>query len=491
MSTIIQTKSNELALKNQKSLLPVMILASLTLSYFAFSSYLQDNALTSKISTMFASAPTPNTNGVPLAVNENYEELDVTGIVTQALAFKSSLSTTLQSDLEQTYTSTLAGRWSNLPCGSSCRNGVGFEDLSTTQLAAAKSLIAMALSTSGYDEFEAISLAEDALIDAGANSSQYNSNLRWIAFLNTPSTSGAWMLQFGGHHYAANISYNGEEVIGATPFFVATEPTTFTLDGTYYEPMEDEREALQDMLASFSSTEFSTAELSTTFSDVLMAPGESNGNSNTFPTTKVGVQCNSLTSAQKDLVMAAIATYVEDMDDVTAASLMALYEDEIDDTYIAYSGSSTVGTASSFLTAHQDYVRIDGPSVWIEFACQNGVVIPDEIHYHSVWRDHESDYGVDLTGDAIDNYLSVENHNSFETKVTVFPNPSTEIVTVDFGSYINGVEIKVTDISGKLINSKTVSGNSTELNISTYAKGIYIVAVKTGNKIVSKKIIKN
>ena len=68
--------------------------------------------------------------------------------------------------------------------------------------------------------------------------------------------------------------------------------------------------------------------------------------------------------------------------------------DELNDTYIAYSGSATgkSGDASSFLTKNADYVRIDGPSVWIEFICQNGVVYREGIHYHSVFRDHKRDY---------------------------------------------------------------------------------------------------
>jgi hypothetical protein len=56
----------------------------------------------------------------------------------------------------------------------------------------------------------------------------------------------------------------------------------------------------------------------------------------------------------------------------------------LDQTYIAYSGNAT-------LTSNADYVRIDGPSVWIEFVCQTGVVY-SEIHYHAVYRDHTKDY---------------------------------------------------------------------------------------------------
>jgi hypothetical protein len=51
---------------------------------------------------------------------------------------------------------------------------------------------------------------------------------------------------------------------------------------------------------------------------------------------------------------------------------------------VAYSGSTTLDTLD-------DYVRIDGPRVWIEFACQRG------IHYHTIWRDRVTDYGAEFS----------------------------------------------------------------------------------------------
>ncbi|MBT33420.1 MAG: hypothetical protein CMO01_27475 [Thalassobius sp.] len=64
---------------------------------------------------------------------------------------------------------------------------------------------------------------------------------------------------------------------------------------------------------------------------------------------------------------------------------MTKYTNELDETYISYSGTTN-------LTTRNDYVRIDGPSVWIEYSCQNGVILSGT-HPHSVWRDKLTDYG--------------------------------------------------------------------------------------------------
>ena len=61
-----------------------------------------------------------------------------------------------------------------------------------------------------------------------------------------------------------------------------------------------------------------------------------------------------------------------------------------DNTYVSFSG--TTG-----LVTRNDYVRIDGPSVWIEFINTRSRSTPN-IHYHSVYRDKTDDYGSSKPG---------------------------------------------------------------------------------------------
>lgn len=418
--------------------------------------------------------------------------LDISQLVDDALAFYNSLSSSQQATLQKTYTTTLARKWSNLPCGSSCRNGIQLGSLTSTQLALAHKVIEDVMgttATNGYQEYSDITTAEDYLGSLGP-SNQYNAGLRWLAFLNAPSTTGGWMLQFGGHHYAANIAFNNGHVIGVTPFFVALEPTTFTYNGTSYGPMEDERNGMRAMLAALSASQLTTAKLNTTFSDCLMSPGESNGNSNTFPATKQGLAVSSLSAAQKDLVLAAIQNYVEDLEETTAAAIMATYTAELDETYIAYTGNGTSGNPTSFLTSNSNYVRIDGPTVWIEFACQNGIVIQGQIHYHSVWRDHEHDYGVDLSGDAIDVTTSTYDveisHN-----INIYPNPTHDQITLTLPNEVNNALVTISDMSGKTIHQETSTGKSINLDVRALPKGTYIITINDKTRIYTDKFIRN
>lgn len=322
---------------------------------------------------------------------------DVSGVqkvVCLANAFLNTLSATQQSSVVLTLNLTNAKRWSNLPCGLNCRNGLLFSSLSTAQQTAALALIKAAagsgVSGEGYEEFQAIRAADEYL---GTLQSGYSDDLYIIAFLGSPSTTGKWMLQYGGHHYASNITYNAGAVVSITPLHVAVEPNAnFTVNGTTYTgPLAGDKAAMQEMLGSFTSSELTSAKISGTFSDCLMVPGST---TNTFPSVKQGIKVSSLSTAAQGKVWTAILAWLNDIDPDQAAAIRTAYSNELSDTYVAYASNTgaTAGTASSFLTANTDYVRIDGPSVWIEFACQNGAVISNQIHYHTVMRDHSRDY---------------------------------------------------------------------------------------------------
>jgi hypothetical protein len=200
------------------------------------------------------------------------------------------------------------------------------------------------------------------------------------------------MLQFGGHHYAQNIMYDAGQVVEITPLHQGVEPgTSFTYGGTtYVSPMSAEKSGMQDMLGSFTSAELATAKISGTFSDCLMVPGST---TNTMPTTKQGIQVSALSSAAQAKVLAAMMPWINDLDPASATAYTTIYTNELANTYVCYASntSGTSGNPGSFLTTNTDYVRIDGPSVWIEFICQTGVVLSG-IHYHTVMRDHNRDY---------------------------------------------------------------------------------------------------
>jgi hypothetical protein len=287
-------------------------------------------------------------------------------ICAAAETFLSTLSATQKNGVVYPFSrAAAAGKWSNLPCGSACRNGLQFSTLSSTQLEAALGVAQVALSAAGYGTFDGIRKADTLL--GMSRGSAYHEGIYFIAFLGTPSSSSEWILQLGGHHYALNFYFRGNTE-SPTPYFTGMEPLSFTLNGVSYSPMKTKADAMRAMLASLNSTQLAAAKLSFFFDDVLLGPGDDN----LFPTPQ-GLKVSSLSETQKALVVAAMGAWVGDAPGSVAAKFMSAYGSEaaLGDTYIAWA------TATN-LTAQGSYVRIDGPRAWMEIIVQNYPVLGNQ-----------------------------------------------------------------------------------------------------------------
>ena len=313
-------------------------------------------------------------------------------VVCLAEAFKATLNATQLAAAQLAYTKTDAVKWSNFPQGATNppRVGVMLGSLNTTQLAAFRNLmtavLTLGVANEGYDELVGIMAADDYLSTAsGTSNALFGSGNYYLAFLGAPSTTGLWELQYGGHHYAFADTYNNGQVVGVTPSFRGVEPSTpisSTGAGRTFQPMEQERLTLATLLTGLSTAEQTTAKLTSTFTDILLGPGKDGQ----FPAAKQGIRVGDLSTDKQVLVLNVIKLYVNDLDPATAAPVLAKYTTDLANTYLAYAGSGTMNTQT-------DYVRIDGPNVWIEYSVQGSTDFPGTTHPHSVWRDRTSDYG--------------------------------------------------------------------------------------------------
>jgi Protein of unknown function (DUF3500) len=71
----------------------------------------------------------------------------------------------------------------------------------------------------------------------------FGSNLYYVSFLGTPSTTYPWMLQSGGHHLALNITIAGRQGV-LTQTLTGAQPATFKLNGKTIRPPGRELEAI-------------------------------------------------------------------------------------------------------------------------------------------------------------------------------------------------------------------------------------------------------
>src|SRR6185295_1298930 len=116
-------------------------------------------------------------------------------------------------------------RWSNLPTSMAARAGLSLKELNPAQRSAALALVSSALSARGFEKVQQIMEADEVLKTTGGNP-MFGKDLFYISILGTPSEKDPWMLQFGGHHLALNITLAGERGV-LTPTLTAAQPALY------------------------------------------------------------------------------------------------------------------------------------------------------------------------------------------------------------------------------------------------------------------------
>lgn len=302
---------------------------------------------------------------------------------------KESVSDEIMENLQLEYSVAEGKNWSNLPAGAfPARPGVFLGEFSVEQRGYVKAIMMEATSLTeneGFDELAQTLNADDYIgsisADYNVGYASYNSK---IAFLGTPAETGTWQLYYGGHHLAFTNTYTDGVLAGATPSFRGVEPfPRFNMNGRENLPLMQEREAFAALLRTLDEDQVAAATLDGTYRDILAGPQADDA----IPDAQEGLAVSELSDEQQALLMAAVETYVGDISAAEAATYMAKYTAELADTVLGFSGTTEVNT-------EDDYVRIHGPSLWLEFSLQSNKSTGEVgNHPHSVWRDINDDYG--------------------------------------------------------------------------------------------------
>ncbi len=79
------------------------------------------------------------------------------------------------------------------------------------------------------------------------------------------------------------------------------------------------------------------------------------------------------------------------------------------------------------------------------------------------------------------------------TILSVFPNPSTDILNVVFiKGYLPGYSLHVTDVSGQIVSLNELKLRFNSIDISTFKRGVYFLKVTNGNgnSVITEKLVK-
>jgi len=283
-------------------------------------------------------------------------------------------------------------RWSNLPSPMFERRGLRLADVTEPQRAAVMKLLATALSRDGYQKVLNIMEGDEVLrqngggrgagrggpgAPGGRGGPAFGRDQYYLAFLGTPSTTQPWMLQYGGHHLAINLTIGGSQA-SMTPSLPAAQPATFTVEGRTVRPLGDENDKAFALVNALDETQRGQAILNYRIADLVLGPGQDGRT-----IQPEGLRASSMTPAQQAMLLGIVEEWAGIMTEAYAGPRMAEIKGNLPQTWFAWSGPTTNGSAA--------YFRIQGPTIVIEYAPQGGVD-----HIHTIYRDPTNDYGAKL-----------------------------------------------------------------------------------------------
>ncbi len=307
------------------------------------------------------------------------------GIVDRANAFLGSLDEAQRSKVLFDFNDAAQRvKWSNLPTTMVPRAGLKMGDLSAPQKKAAMGLLAATLSKRGYEKVLAIVEGDEALkIAGGGRGGMFGHDLFYISILGKPSVKDPWMLQFGGHHLALNITLAGPAGI-LTPSLTAAQPAKYTLDGKTVRPLGAENDKAFALINALDEGQRKQAILNYKVADLVLGPGQDGKT-----IQPEGIKCSAMNAGQQAMLLDLAAEWAGIVNESSAASRMTEIKTNLPATWFAWSGPTTNGTPA--------YYRIQGPTLVIEYAPQPLGGDPT-MHIHTIYRDPTNDYGKKSVG---------------------------------------------------------------------------------------------
>jgi hypothetical protein len=277
-------------------------------------------------------------------------------------------------------------RWSNLPTKMVPRAGLSMGELSASQRSAALALVSSALSRRGFEKVQQIMEGDETLKANEKNNPIFGKDLFYISILGTPSEKEPWMLQFGGHHLALNVTIAGEHGI-LTPTLTGAQPALYTLNGKTIRPLGQESDKASALLNALDQGQRKQAILSFRLADLVLGPGQDGKT-----IQPEGLKASTMNEHQRAMLVDLISEWANIVHESAAAARMAEIKAGINETWFAWSGPTTVDRGRNISA----YYRIQGPNLVIEYAPQTLGGDPT-MHIHTMYRDPTNDYGRKFT----------------------------------------------------------------------------------------------
>jgi len=265
------------------------------------------------------------------------------------------------------------------------RKGLAFREMSPGPRQLAHALLAAGLSQQGVIKADTVMSLDQVLKEIEVNpTNERDPEKYYFSIFGEPSETGTWAYRVEGHHLALNFTIVKGHVASTPSFFGANPAEVRGTSRNGLRTLAREEDLGRDLVKALSDAQRAVAIVDkTAYKDIItMASRKAaiEGKPSGLPYAKMNAK-------QREALDALVAEYANDFPPTIAEARMEQYHKSQSGLYFAWAGGIEKG--------NPHYYRIQTPTFLIEYDdTQN-----EANHIHSVWRDYEGDFGVDLLAD--------------------------------------------------------------------------------------------
>ena len=309
-----------------------------------------------------------------------YYRIDSSTVMTKAAQhFLASLTPEQRAQATFTFQEDERLNWHYIPKE---RKGLPLLEMSMAQKALAHALLSAGLSQQGYIKAVTIMSLDDVLrIMENDDGNRRNPEKYYFTVFGEPSDTGTWGFRVEGHHLSQNFTVVNGKVADTPSFFGANPAEVREGPRKGLRTLAAEEDLGRDLLESLSPEEKKIAIVTAdAYKDILTEASRKAA----MAGQPSGLSASKMSNKQFELLQTLISSYAQNVPEQLAQARMEQLKKAGTNVFFAWAGVEQRGGPH--------YYRIQTPAFLIEYDnTQNNAN-----HIHSVWRDFNGDFGLDL-----------------------------------------------------------------------------------------------
>ncbi len=317
--------------------------------------------------------------GIVLLTSAYYRVHSASIMSDAATAFLNSLTPEQRAKATYAFTDEERFDWHFIP---KPRKGLPLKEMSSYQKALAQGLLAAGLSQRGYIKAVTIMSLEDLLrIIEKDDGVRRNPEGYFFTVFGEPSEHGTWGYRVEGHHVSQNYTIVNGKIADSPSFFGANRAQIMDGPRKGLRALAREEDLGRAVVQALTPEEKKVAVVdATAYKDILTM----NSRKAALEGQPSGLSASKMNAKQKALLQELLDEYCYNMPEQLAQAREEQVKKAGDNIFFAWAGGEEPG--------QPHYYRVQTQAFLIEFDNTQD----NANHIHSVWRDYNGDFGLDL-----------------------------------------------------------------------------------------------